>query len=60
MGRYEAHGVAFDAIDAAGLGVANANRLLQHRCKYWLEITGGTADDLKHLGCGCLLLQCFG
>jgi hypothetical protein len=43
----------------AKFGFANANCFLQDGCKYGLKIAGGTADDLKHLRCGPLLLKGF-
>ena len=57
--RNKVKGVAVPAIDISELGVADANRVLQHGSKHRLQFAGRAADDLKYLGCGSLLLQCF-
>ena len=59
MRRHEAKGVAVPAVDIAKLGVADADRILQHRSKHRLKVAGRAADRLEHLGRGCLLLQRF-
>ena len=41
----------------AEVGAANADRILKHGLEYRLQITRGTADDLEHVRCGCLLFQ---
>ena len=53
-------GLAVPTVDVSKLGVANANRVLQHGRKHRLKIAGGAADNLKHLRRGRLLLQRFG
>ena len=53
----EVQGVAVPTVDISELGVADADRILQHGRKHWLKIAGRAADDLKHLRRGRLLLQ---
>src|SRR5262249_24485773 len=43
--------------DIAKCGVANANRFLQHGCKYPLDFFRRARDSLEHFRCGCLLLK---
>ena len=56
MRSNEVQGLAAPAVDISELGVADADRVLQHRSKHWLKITRGAADDLKHLRRRRLLL----
>src|SRR5579863_9557337 len=55
----EAERRAVPAIDIPERGVANADRILQHGCKYRLRIAGKAADDLKNLLSCRLSLQRF-
>ena len=57
MRRHDVQGVAIPAMDISKLGVANADGIFQHTCKYGLKIAGRAADNLKHLGGSRLLLQ---
>jgi hypothetical protein len=59
MRCHEVQGVAIPAMDISKLGVADADGILQHGCKYWLKITGSPADNLEHLRGSRLLLQRF-
>ena len=54
--RDEVQGVAVPAVDISKLGVADADRILQHGCKHRLKIAGRAADNLEHLRGGGLLL----
>ena len=36
----EVQGLTVPAVDVSKRGIADANRVLQHRCKYTLKITG--------------------
>jgi len=56
MRRNELQSIAIPAIDIAESGVADVDSLLQHGCKYWLEVTRRATDDLKDLRRGRLLL----
>jgi len=57
MRRNETQAVALCTIDIAKRGVADADSVLQHRCKHRLKIARRAADNLKHLRHRCLLLQ---
>ena len=50
----------FREIHDGELGVANANRILEHGRKHRLKITRGPADELEHVRRCRLLLQRFG
>ena len=60
MRREKMQSLAVPVVDISKLGVADADGVLQHRCKHRLKVAGGAADDLQHLRCRSLLLQRFG
>jgi hypothetical protein len=57
MCRNKVQSVVLPPIDIAERGVANSDRVLQHGCKYRLQIAGGAADNLQHLRRSSLLLK---
>ena len=57
--RYQRKLVSLSKIEGAEFGFTDANRLLEHCSENRLKVAGRTADNLKHLRRGRLLLQCF-
>ena len=56
MHRSNAEGTVVTQLQRAKLSVTDAHRILQHRLEHRLQLTGGAADDLEHVGgCGLLL-----
>src|SRR5262249_1835117 len=51
--------IAFVEQQVAETGLADANSVLKHSLKHWLQFTRRTADDLEHICGGGLLLQRF-
>ena len=56
MRRNKLEAIAVTAINIAELGIADADGILQHCVKHALQIAWRTADDLKNLRRGRLLL----
>src|SRR5215470_12999497 len=52
--------IAINAVDLTIVCVAQAGRVLGHRCKYWLDIRRRAADDPQDLRCCRLLFQRLG
>src|SRR5262249_60113230 len=46
--------------NVAVLSAAQSGSVLDQRLQDGLQVEGGAADNLEHLGGGCLLLQRFG
>src|ERR1700730_2124800 len=49
--------LAVETEDIGSISPTQPNRALGHGLKDRLKIERRAADDLKHVGCGCLLLQ---
>ena len=57
MGGNEVQRITVPAVNISEGGIADTNRVLQHRLKDGLHIARRAADDLEHLRRGCLLLK---
>src|SRR6516164_6717514 len=57
MRRYRTISVTLEAEERAELGLADTHRVLQHSLEHRLQLTRRSADNLEHVGGGCLLLQ---
>jgi hypothetical protein len=51
--------LAVPAVDISELGIADANRVLQHCCEHWLKIARKARDDLEYRRRRRLLLPSF-
>jgi hypothetical protein len=51
--------LAVIGVQMATCGLAQPQRLFQHRIEHRLQVAGRGIDDLQHLGGGSLLFQCL-